>query len=216
MDPGAMVSVISIKKLRELQNTENSELVVCPLTQKVRAANNSIMKVYGFCDLTVTIQALLVTIRAMVCDLSCEAILGMDIMASHLQGFPYELNMRDGLLTGPKEITVVLHRRKYIGRKISTKSTIQGNVKPEDNATSSRRQVHRQEDQWNSDHAKPSGDPSRVVKTPGGGRRTLTDRKESHPGQPQPGNICLLECLDLPIERQKVFDILTQDCKSRT
>ena len=82
----------------------------------------------------------------MVCDLSGEAILGMDIMASHLQDFPYEVNMRDGLLTGPRDITVILHRWRYIGRKTSTKSTVQRQVKPGD-----------------SSHTTDGGTPGRVL-----------------------------------------------------
>jgi len=110
VDPGAMVTALSIETFNALCSHDHSQLTLIPLARNVRAANDSIMHVLGYCTLNLNIQGLLITVSAVICKLNVPAILGMDVLGTGDQEFPIELNLRDGLLTGEGRPTIVLHR----------------------------------------------------------------------------------------------------------
>ena len=47
---------------------------------ELEAANKSDMRVHGMCNLELSVHGLLINIDAVVVDLNCQAILGMDII----------------------------------------------------------------------------------------------------------------------------------------
>ena len=110
VDPGAMVTALSIETFNTLCSHDHSQLLLIPLARNVRAANDSVMEVLGYCTLCLDIQGLLITVSAVICKLNVPAILGMDVLGTGDQAFPIELNLRDGLLTGEGRPTIVLHR----------------------------------------------------------------------------------------------------------
>ena len=110
VDPGAMVTALSIETFNALCSHDHSQLTLIPLARNVRAANDSIMHVLGYCTLNLNIQGLLITVSAVICKLNVPAILGMDVLGTGDHAFPIELNLGDGLLTGEGRPTIVLHR----------------------------------------------------------------------------------------------------------
>ena len=99
INPGAMVTALSVETFDYLHSVKNSQLTLVPLARSVRAANNSKMEVFGYCTLLLDIQGLTINVSAVVCKLNVSAILGMDVLGSGEQEFPIGLNLRDGLLT---------------------------------------------------------------------------------------------------------------------
>ena len=82
IDPGAMVTALSIETFTSLSGMKNSKLTLVPLARSVRAANNSQMEVFGYCTLHLDIQGLPITVSAVVCKLNVSAILGMDVLGT--------------------------------------------------------------------------------------------------------------------------------------
>jgi len=55
VDPGAMVTALSIETFNALRSHNHSQLTLIPLARNVRAANDSIMHVLGYCMLCLNI-----------------------------------------------------------------------------------------------------------------------------------------------------------------
>ena len=92
VDPGAVVSAISLQCYEKL----------------VEAANKSDMRVHGMCTLELSVHGLLIDIDAVVVDLNCQAILGMDILGDASK-LPFILDLVDGTLSGGGYETIQLH-----------------------------------------------------------------------------------------------------------
>ena len=58
IDPGAMVTALSIETFKYLCSVKNSRLTLIPLARSVHAANNSRIEVFGYCTLYLDIQGL--------------------------------------------------------------------------------------------------------------------------------------------------------------
>ena len=76
---------------------------------ELEAANKSDMRVHGMCNLELSVHGLLINIDAVVVDLNCQAILGMDIIGDASK-LPFILDLVDGTLSGGGYETIQLHR----------------------------------------------------------------------------------------------------------
>ena len=65
---------------------------------ELEAANKSDMRVHGMCSLELSVHGLLINIDAVVVDLNCQAILGMDILGDATK-LPFILDLVDGTLS---------------------------------------------------------------------------------------------------------------------
>ena len=61
IDPGAMVTALSVETFDNLRSVRNLQLTLVPLARSVRAANNSKMEVFGYCTLLLDINSLELT-----------------------------------------------------------------------------------------------------------------------------------------------------------
>ena len=80
VDPGAVVSAISLQSYEKLME---SNAILTPMKAmhiELEAANKSDMRVHGMCNLDLSVHGLIINIDAVVVDLNCHAILGMDIL----------------------------------------------------------------------------------------------------------------------------------------
>ena len=118
-------SAISYATFISLWNIPGSKLTLTPLVSNVRAANDSRMKVYGFCLVDIQIQGFFqVRAKALVYHLNTQAILGMDVLGSRKQSILFQLNLRDGFLHGPDNRTIVSHRDSDADCYMETRSSI--------------------------------------------------------------------------------------------
>ena len=65
---------------------------------ELEAANKSDMSVHGMCNLELSVHGLIINIDALVVDLNCHAILGMDILGDASK-LPFILNLVKGTLS---------------------------------------------------------------------------------------------------------------------
>ena len=75
----------------------------------LEASNKSDMIVHGMCNLELSVHGLSINIDAVVVDLNCQAILGMDILGDATK-LPFILDLVDGTLSGGGYETIQLHR----------------------------------------------------------------------------------------------------------
>ena len=109
VDPGAVVSAISLQCYDKLID---ADAILTPLTamqMELEAANKSDMRLHGMCTLELSVHGLLIKIDAVVVDLNCQAILGMDILGDTTK-LPFILDLVDGTLSGGGYETIQLHR----------------------------------------------------------------------------------------------------------
>ena len=109
VDPGAVVSAIS---LQCYDKHVDADAILTPLKvmqMELEAANKSDMRVHGMCTLELSVHGLLINIDAVVVDLNCQAILGMDILGDATK-LPFILDLVDGTLSGGGYETIELHR----------------------------------------------------------------------------------------------------------
>ena len=105
VDPGA-VSLQSYEKLME------SNAILTPMKvihMALEAANKSDMSVHGMCNLELSVHGLIINMDALVVDLNCHAILGMDILGDASK-LPFILDLVKGTLSGGGYETIQLHR----------------------------------------------------------------------------------------------------------
>ena len=76
---------------------------------ELEAANKSDMSVHGMCNLELCVHGLIINIDALVVDLNCHAILGMDILGDASK-LPFILDLVKGTLSGGGYETIQLHR----------------------------------------------------------------------------------------------------------
>ena len=79
------------------------------MQMELEAANKSDMRVHGMCNLELSVHGLLINIDAVVVDLNCQAILGMDILGDASK-LPFILDLVDRTLSGGGYETIQLHR----------------------------------------------------------------------------------------------------------
>ena len=90
----------------------DADAILTPLKamqMELEAANKSDMRVHGMCSLELSVHGLSINIDAVVVDLNCQAILGMDIL-SDVTKLPFILDLVDGTLSGGGYKTIQLHR----------------------------------------------------------------------------------------------------------
>ena len=109
VDPGAVVSAISLQCYEKLAETEPILTPMKAMQMELEAANKSDMRVHGMCSLELSVHGLLISIDAVVVDLNCQAILGMDILGDASK-LPFILDLVDGTLSGGGYETIQLHR----------------------------------------------------------------------------------------------------------
>ena len=78
VDPGAVVSAISLQSYEKLMESKLTPMRA--IHMELEAANKSDMSVHGMCNLELCVHGLIINIDALVVDLNCHAILGMDIL----------------------------------------------------------------------------------------------------------------------------------------
>ena len=80
VDPGAVVSAISLQCYEKLVDAGDINTPLNTLQMELEAANKSDMTVHGMCSLELSVHGLVIHIDTVVVDLNCQAILGMDIL----------------------------------------------------------------------------------------------------------------------------------------
>ena len=110
VDPGAVVSALSLKCYEKLVAVGSINTPLTELNLELEAANNkSDMKIYGMCSFELIVHGLLISMDTVVVDLNCQAILGMDILGDATK-LPFILDLVEGTLSGGGYETIQLHR----------------------------------------------------------------------------------------------------------
>ena len=76
---------------------------------ELEAANKSDMSVHGICNLDLSVHGLVINMDALVVNLNCNAILGMDVLGDASK-LPFILDLVGGTLSGGGYETIQLHR----------------------------------------------------------------------------------------------------------
>ena len=109
VDPGAVVSAISLQCYEKLVDADAILTPLRPMQMELEAANKSDMRVHGMCSIELSVHGLSINIDAVVVDLNCQAILGMDILGDATK-LPFILDLVDGTLSGGGYETIQLYR----------------------------------------------------------------------------------------------------------
>ena len=109
VDPGAVVSAISIQSYEKLMETNAILTPMKAIHMELEAANKSDMSVHGICNLDLSVHGLIINMDALVVDLNCHAILGMDVLGDASK-LPFILDLVGGTLSGGGYETIQLHR----------------------------------------------------------------------------------------------------------
>ena len=109
MDPGAVVSALSLKYYENLLAAGSINTPLTELDLELEAANRSDMKIYGMCSFELIVHGLSINMDTVVVDLNCQAILGMDILGDATK-LPFILDLVEGTLSGGGYETIQLHR----------------------------------------------------------------------------------------------------------
>ena len=109
VDPGAVVSAISLQSYETLLESNAIFTPMRAIHMELEAANKSDMRVHGMCSLELSVHGLLINMDALVVDLNCHAILGMDILGDASK-LPFILDLVGGTLSGGGYETIQLHR----------------------------------------------------------------------------------------------------------
>ena len=109
VDPGAVVSAISLQSYEKLVEADAIRTPMKAMHMELEAANKSDMRVHGMCNLELSVHGLIINIDAVVVDLNCQAILGMDILGDASK-LPFILDLVKGTLSGGGYETIQLHR----------------------------------------------------------------------------------------------------------
>ena len=109
VDPGAVVSAISLQSYEKLMDSNAKLTPMRAIHMELEAANKSNMSEHGMCSLELCVHGLIISIDALVVDLNCHAILGMDILGDASK-LPFILDLVKGTLSGGGYETIQLHR----------------------------------------------------------------------------------------------------------
>ena len=105
VDPGA----VSLQCYNKLVDADAILTPLKAMQMELEAANRSDMRVHGMCTLELSVHGLLINIDAVVVDLNCQAIPGMDILGDATK-LPFILDLVDGTLSDGGYETIQLHR----------------------------------------------------------------------------------------------------------
>ena len=109
VDPGAVISAISLQCYDRLVETNAILTPMKAMHLELEAAHISDMRVHRMCNLELPVHGLIINIDAVVVDLNCQAILGMDILGDASK-LPFILDLVEGTLSGGGYETIQLHR----------------------------------------------------------------------------------------------------------
>ena len=109
VDPGAVVSAISIQSYEKVMEANAILTPMKAIHMELEAANKSDMSVHGICNLDLSVHGLIINMDALVVDLNCHAILGMDVLGDASK-LPFILDLVGGTLSGGGYKTIQLHR----------------------------------------------------------------------------------------------------------
>ena len=109
VDSGAVVSAITLHSYETLLEGNAIFTPMRAIHMELEAANKSDMRVHGMCSLELSVHGLLINMDALVVDLNCHAILGMDILGDASK-LPFILDLVGGTLSGGGYETIQLHR----------------------------------------------------------------------------------------------------------
>ena len=109
VDPGAVLSAISLQSYEKLMEANAILTPMKAIHMELEAANKSDMSVHGMCNLDLLVHGLKINMDALVVDLNCHAILGMDILGDASK-LPFILDLVGGTLSGGGYETIQLHR----------------------------------------------------------------------------------------------------------
>ena len=110
VDPGAVVSAISLQSYDKLMEANAILTPMRAIHMELEAANKSDINVHGICNLDLSVHGLKINMDALVVDLNCHAILGnMDILGDASK-LPFILDLVGGTLSGGGYETIQLHR----------------------------------------------------------------------------------------------------------
>ena len=109
VDPGAVVSAISLQSYDRLMEANAILTPMRAIHMELEAANKSDINVHGICNLDLSVHGLKINMDALVVDLNCHAILGMDILGDASK-LPFILDLVGGTLSGGGYETIQLHR----------------------------------------------------------------------------------------------------------
>ena len=109
VDPGAVVSAISLQCYEKLMETNAILTPMRAIRMELEAANKSDMRVHGMCNLDLSVHGLMINMDTLVVDLNCHAILGMDVLGDASK-LPFILDLVGGTLSGGGYETIQLHR----------------------------------------------------------------------------------------------------------
>ena len=109
VDPGAVVSAISLQSYEKLMEANAILTPMRAIHMELEAANKSDMRVHGMCNLDLSVHGLIINMDALVVDLNCHAILGMDVLGDASK-LPFILDLVGGTLSGGGYETIQLHR----------------------------------------------------------------------------------------------------------
>ena len=107
VDPGAVVSTISLQSYEKLMESNAKLTPMKAIHMELEAANKSDMSVHGMCNLELSVHGLIINMDALVVDLNCHAILGMDILGDASK-LPFILDLVKGTLSGGGYETIQL------------------------------------------------------------------------------------------------------------
>ena len=109
VDPGAVVSALSLKCYENLLAAGSINAPLTELELELEATNKSNMKIYGMCNFELIVHGLAINMDTVVVDLNCQAILGMDILGDATK-LPFILDLVEGTLSGGGYESIQLHR----------------------------------------------------------------------------------------------------------
>ena len=109
VDPGAVVSALSLQCYEKLVTAGSINTPLTELNLELEAANKSDMKIHGMCSLELIVHGLVINMDTVVVDLNCQAILGMDILGDATK-LPFILDLVEGTLSGGGYETIQLRR----------------------------------------------------------------------------------------------------------
>ena len=108
VDPGAVVSALSLKFYENLLAAGSINTPLTELELELEAVNRPNMKIYGMCNFELIVHGLVINMDTVVVDLNCQAILGMDILGDATK-LPFILDLVEGTLSGGEYESIQLH-----------------------------------------------------------------------------------------------------------
>ena len=108
VDSGCVVTALSCKFYQALMSAGAPVGVLRPTVRRLRGANGSLIDILGCSSCVVSFLGLRTEFHILVCDLSTDAIIGMNTLGSI---FPHTLDIKKGLLFTEGGVSLQLHRR---------------------------------------------------------------------------------------------------------